>query len=435
MSNKMDSSTRQRDNLEWCRTCLAEEHEFPPPDASASGDDVGVPIDTRFANDWASPFGLIYLFGVLRGINKFRGYSKEDLAIKGNQITLKDRYENFWCLSFDFDQEGNIANVGMRIELTEGFKIRDVRHEDFDTVEQMDDAIAIPIGDGRCHIKPCGTLRQAIELRGNRLKVVEDDGGIVAVAGAVAVPTMIAGVRYSLTFSNHYRVHERARGRGLLGALGASVENPFRNISEGTISVVHGSNTHAVDIRTFPWKAGGCRAVLDCSKIAGEPAGRPATEADSEDICGMINNAHRGQEWFIPYTPNDLRERLSRSPPAYNWQSFRITNRAAVGAWLSGEKRRYVFDDREWTEVRGVVLDYGFADGGLGDLELLLRSLAVDALISGITHLTLFTAKQAPAYPTLQRLSENIEPYFVSCTIPEPGDAESRGVYIDQVLA
>ncbi len=441
MTLEVDANTRRRENIEWCRRCLAEEYEFPPPDA-------GLPIEERLADEWVGPFGLMYLLGGLRRFNKSRGFSSENLVSSGNQIKLEDRYEHAWSLTFDFDRAGRISAVELDTTLAGGLEIREARAEDFEVIERLSNATPIPVEGGTCQIETHGSLGPATELRGNLLLVVEDQGEVIAVGGAASVPIMVGSNPYHVTYSNHFRIEQRARGKGLMFALIAGTENPFRPICEGTISVFHAGN--ALGTIAFPWKTGGCRVVLNCAGIAGDPFGEPATKKDEEAICAMINNAHGGQEWFLPYDRARLEERLSRSPDAYGWSNFRVSERAVVGSWFSGEMRHYVVEGREWTETRGAVLDYGFDEcgmnageqekngrvrGGLEELELLLRSVAADALKEGISHLTLFTAEQAPAYALLERLSESIEPYYVSCSIPEPEGTEKRGVYIDQVLA
>ena len=137
----------------------------------------------------------------------------------------------------------------------------------------------------------------------------------------------------------------------------------------------------------------------------------------------------------MPYTPARIGDRLGRSPEHYGWKSLNRTDRAVVGCWLSGESRTYEMPGETWNERRGLILDYGFARGGLAELEGLLRGAAYEARSKGITHLTLFTARPAPAFEVIERLAERLEPYRISCSIPEPPDAAERGVYIDPILA
>lgn len=427
-----DAQLRRQENLEWCMSLLNGERNITDEYLSLTIEDLG----PRFADTWATPHELMVHFDLIMRGNKKAPFPSDRLSIADNTILLRDAHDHNWTLIFEFDAAGNIKTFDVNVSLARGLVLRKVVGADLAVIEALDQAAPIPVDDGLCHIDHQGTLASVIDLLGQgRMHVVEKGGVIVGFGGTVRFTVTVDGQDYERHYSHHYRIHESIRGRGLLPVLAASNEACFAHEPLGQFAIAHSGNTRAAGNQPFLWEAKGARVVFDCRKIAGDPRGSMATLEDGTRICKMINHAHGAQEIFHPYTVDRLTERLSRAPEVYTLENFKVSEHATLGTWMSGETRRYEFEDRSWTEERGLVLDYGFDAGGLDDLEKLLRGTAGEALAQGLTHLTLFSCEQAEAWPLLSRLAERIEPYIVSCSVPELASAARRGVYIDPILA
>ena len=426
------------EHIAWACGFLTGDAEVPALDVdkSPSHEAIARSYRAHVTPDWVSPYQLVGQFELIRRANKRQPYPPDRIEVLGDSIRLRDHYGHHWHLRFSLADDGRIAGLDVDVELAGGLTLRDAQPADYGAVERIDRAAPLPLDGGVCHVDRRGTTATSIRLLGEgSMKVVELDGEVAALCGAAHADVRIGGREYRVTYSHHARAEEPVRGRGLLPVMAASGEAPTLQVTEGVISVAVADNIKAASNQPFLWKAGACRMVFDCSEIAGPAIGRTIDPTDAPRICDLINGAHGGQEWFRPYTPEVLDERLSRAPDDYGWQSFRATDEATVGIWMSGERRHYVFEDRDWTEVRANVLDYGFSKRGLADFEALLRSAAADALAAGITHLSIFTSEPAPAHSVLPALAQRIEPYVVSCSIPEPEGAEGRGVYIDATFA
>lgn len=433
MSARPAGTLSRREQLEWLAGFLLGDRDVPSND---------VPLDqhtlSRFSPHWADQSGLIGICELMRRGNRRAPFAADRLEIADDTVTLRDSHEHVWHMTFVFDAERRFASLDIDFELAEGLRYRLGSDADMEAIEALDTAAPLPVGEGLCWVDRRGGTGNAIRLLGdNRMAVVEQGSEIVAGCGSVMIEAQVAGRVFDLNYAHHVRVEEQVRGRGLVPVVAAGAEASIAHLSAGVISVVHAENKCAAKNQPHLWQAGGLRAVFDCASIGQKVPVGAAGPADAEQLCGLINDAHSGQEWFRPYTPAILAERLQRAPEAYGWPNLRRTDRAMIGVWSSGEQRRYELPDRQWTETRGQILDYGMApDGqGLDDLELLLRASAAEALEVGITHLSAFTAAAAPVFPMFERLAQRMEPYVVSCSIPEPPDAVDRGVYIDPVLA
>ena len=439
MASTRRAAARRCENLEWFVDLLVGEVPAPATGPKRGTDYAqwNAAFGKHLSPSWVNPYQLSGNLSVIQLANAGRSLDRSRVRIDGNAVAWQDAHDNTWRCDFVFDSDGNIASIEASVSLADGSRVRDATSADLSAIEAMSDHARVRMHDGWCTIDRRGTTRQFIELLGdNRMQVVETETGeLVAVGASATLPVRISGCTYTLFYTNHFRVHERARGSSLMAVLLATICTPQSHLMEGTLSVANEGNTRSVRGLPAIWETGALRAVLDCEAIAREPLGRPCTVHDAEDVCALINHAHERQECFVPYTPATIGDRLTRSPESYGWRSLNRTDHAVVGCWLSGESRTYEMPGQTWNERRGLVLDYGFARGGLAELEGLLRGAAYEARSKGITHLTLFTARPAPAFEVIERLAERLEPYRISCSIPEPADAAERGVYIDPILA
>ena len=355
----------------------------------------------------------------------------------GDRLSVTDVHGNGHAIRFSFDAQGDIDGVDVDIDLAGGLRLRDARPDDYPVLEAVEASSGIPFGDGHCFIERRGSLEDALGLFGDgSTQVIEDDEGLLAFGGMARVPTRVGSVDHRFNYAHHHRILERGRRRGLVRALSIACDRPIRRDTEGVISVVHGDNVRGVATRDCPWETTGTRLLLASTSLAGAgPGARPVDPSEADELAAMLNHAHRSEQWFVPYDGAYLRERLARRPKAYGWEQVRRSDRAVLGIWWSGEGRRYRLPDREWAETRAVVMDFGFDEGGEEELVGLLRSAAVEAQRRGVTHLSVMSSEGSRSWPLLRPLANRTEPYFVSCTVPEPAEAAKTGLYLDPVLA
>ena len=56
-------------------------------------------------------------------------------------------------------------------------------------------------------------------------------------------------------------------------------------------------------------------------------------------------------------------------------------------------------------------------------------------LTKGIGHLTLFVSERSLVFDVIEKLADHLELYRVNCSLAEPKETATRGVYIDPILA
>ncbi len=424
---------RRAEQVEWYAGFLRGEREILNENSATRREMAE--LTEHFSPEWRMPAGGVGQCELIRRANRRQPFTDSEISIDGSRIRLHDTYGHNWVLELTFDPSDRIAGIAVDIDLADGLKVRTAATEDLVRIEELDRATPMPFSDGQVVIDRNGQLTELMALlEPNDLAVAERNGEVLAALGRATVTIRVGGRRCEVNYMHHMRVAPPGRKQGLVPILAVTLETPTLSTTDGAISVVHADNSYAAKNQPFLWSAGGVRAVLDCASIAGAPIGSNVDDHDLQRLCSMINHAHENEEWFVPYSPTSLAERLGRTLN-YGVANLVATKRAVVGLWPSGERRVYRSGGDTWDERRGTVLDYGFAEGGLDELELLLRQTAASAHEAGITHLSIFTAEGAPTYPMIAGLTDRLEPYVVSCSIPEPANAAQRGVYIDPILA
>jgi hypothetical protein len=178
------------------------------------------------------------------------------------------------------------------------------------------------------------------------------------------------------------------------------------------------------------------RALFDCTALAGEPYGRPATPADAPRIVEALNATHGDEEMYLPYSVESLTARLERAPAQYSWERVWLGDSAVVGVWPQGEAVTVIVETPAGrTESRrGLVLDYGLAADGEEELERLLRAWCTRLAQRGFDTLSIFTSKGSAGRERILGLASQVDEFDVwTPGSPMPEGAENRGLYVDQV--
>jgi hypothetical protein len=264
--------------------------------------------------------------------------------------------------------------------------------------------------------------------------------GIPAAINCVGVRTgAIGGVECKIMVAVHTRVLPEHQGKGLWGAVSRIFGQkypPGYGVSCGYVSVDNVAMQKGFANTPNKWPKRVERALLDCTALAGEAYGRPATPADASRIVEVLNATHSDEEMYLPYTVESVTARLERAPAQYSWERVWLADSAVVGVWPQGESVNVIIETPTGrTESRrGLVLDYGFAVDGEGDLERLLRAWCGWLAQRGFDTLSIFTSQGSAGRERILGLASQVDEFDVwTPGSPVPEGAENRGLCVDQV--
>jgi hypothetical protein len=350
-------------------------------------------------------------------------------------------------------------------ELPEGFEIRFATEDDNDQLVEVSRASAIRLGKAKVVVDPGDDYFAAFRLMEEWTVLVVTHGDrVVGVQCACSFPGRFEDQPARISQILHTRFHPdyarlglwshlqsrmlaagreraasfaRGEGRALAGdaplpsASGSEVPNRLVGIA---YVAAENETVQRLYAGVKPWASSPFRVTIRCADHA-EHTRRASTAApaDAPKIAAVLNDAHHGQELFLPYTEEALRHRLERAPDLYSWSDVVHTGDAVVGVWHSPETRVRTEDGDTTRSRRALVLDHGFRPGREDQYEELLRHACATAADAGYDHLSVFTADPSPTSPTLLRLAETVERYDVIVPfVDPPKDVERRGVYVDQ---
>jgi hypothetical protein len=267
-------------------------------------------------------------------------------------------------------------------------------------------------------------------------------GTPIGIHCGVSFPVRLQGQEGTCCLIAHSRLLPEHSGGGIWGRLNDAVFEHFQALGgwQVPLAYVRPDNASAQRLggAEARWPTRPFRALLECAAAGASKLpsnGREATEKDAARIVEILNEFHRSEELYLPYTQDRLSERLRRAPDLYTWGNFRLTEGAAVGVWARGERHTHCVDDgTTTTTIRAAVLDYGCLPGAEQDLVDLLRAECARLADQGITHLGVFSSPASPAAGLLRDLASAVEEYdLMPPGIPEPASVARHGVYVDPV--
>jgi hypothetical protein len=208
--------------------------------------------------------------------------------------------------------------------------------------------------------------------------LAEIDGRAVAVLCANLVTVRIADVVSRMVVPNHVRVIPEYQHTSMWKAISPTVFGPLATEMEGTLSYIAARNvaSRRAAFSQARWSFGPVRAVLDTAVVAGPLVGRPALLLELPEVVEILNECHKREEGFAPYTLDSLSARLARAPSQYGTDELWLHGGAVVGVWPAGESITLIVeaDDDRSSHRRAVALDFGFREGAEADFEALLRA-------------------------------------------------------------
>ncbi|MEZ4503291.1 MAG: hypothetical protein R3C39_11755 [Dehalococcoidia bacterium] len=265
--------------------------------------------------------------------------------------------------------------------------------------------------------------------------VMEQDGRVVGVCCLATRDVMIGGVRRRAAAYTRARVAPAVQGGGARGHMQFfGFFNETRRECDFSYAIIAMGNEAMLRAGTRTGTDGvPQRAVLDTSTGAASSMGRSGTAQDGAHIARLLNAAHEGEEFFLPYTAQSLEARLSMAPDLYSWSSFRVSDRAVIGVRPHTFRvHRREGDGPESLDTRALCLDYGFEPDAEAEFEELLRGVLHELAENGDTDLSLFTSEPSRGYELVSGMAKRMEPYLVQLPRRD-GDSGPRSVYVDQI--
>jgi hypothetical protein len=263
------------------------------------------------------------------------------------------------------------------------------------------------------------------------------DGKPAGVNVAAVHAVRAGGCNYRIHAFAHLRILPEHQKKGLWGAINRVFDEKY---PEEFGSTAYVSVDNAAMLRGFAgaprWSMHQIRAQLPCAPLAGPQIGRPATPRNAVRIVEILNETHKRDEMYLPYTVESFSARVERSPRDYSWDRVRMTDRAVVGVWPAGDTVRFIIESKgsRVESRRGLALDWGFLPGAEDEFEALLRAQCGWLNDRGLDRLSVFTSEASAGYDRVRALASELERYVViSFGIPEPPGATTRGLYVDPI--
>jgi hypothetical protein len=237
----------------------------------------------------------------------------------------------------------------------------------------------------------------------------------------------------------HTRVLPEHQKKGLWGAVSRVLGEKYQSGtigSQGFVSTANAAMQRGFANTPNKWPMQALRCQISCEGLAGPAVGKPAGPGDVDRIVELLNGCHRAEELYLPYTAETLAARMVRAPEQYSWERLWVTDGAVVGVWPAGESIKVIIErgGEQTVSRRGLVLDYGFADGAEAELEALLRAWCGWLADGGFDTLSVFTSERSPGCEMLRGMATEVDAFDMwTPGIPVPAGAEEHGLYVDQI--
>jgi hypothetical protein len=245
------------------------------------------------------------------------------------------------------------------------------------------------------------------------ISVLEDRGVVLAATADSSRNALVGGKRTGLHIASAWRVRKEFRGQGLSRLL-RMAEGPavgwfgFYNyyyIRSGNFGALGWIKAFIPESVNAPSREGDVPGIpitvhhFDAAPGDGKLSGiRLARRSDLRRCVALINQTHRGQDMFRPYSTEYLEQRLDdpfwgEKPdfwvPVYGWPEYYVVEEAGKvlacgGLWDKGKNVREVWRHKETGETRSfdgtALLDFGYAEGCEDAMVRLIRHFI------GLTH-------------------------------------------------
>lgn len=326
-----------------------------------------------------------------------------------------------------FDADDRIRLLSFARETPPGVEIRPVRAEELPQLALLEAACPIELGGGDYDRIYRPNIADQLALQGDNVQWAAWRGDTPIAFRGVAFKTVpVNGADQHVCLSQFSLTHPDERGANLMQCITRFEDEHPKVMRAEFVAHMDEGNAQAEaayggeQSKRINWTRRVKQLTFAC---APDPPGfgRAASDADLPRVAALLNHAHAGRTFYALQSAASLAERLARAPHAYSAASFQITDRAAIGLWLSGED----FEEARGGVVRrrrpATVVDYGY-DGaaGLDDLGALIDTARRRAAAAGMTHLVLYVGEGAPELDAIAPRASAIDSFILRSPMPEP---------------
>lgn len=336
--------------------------------------------------------------------------------------------------------------------LAVSFSIREATAADNEALLELERSSPLDLGEAELTLDRSPDYFACLSLQEDaRVMVAEEGGRLVGVCVAAWHRAPLLGRPRALLYIQKGRTRPEFQRRRISSVLIWALLESWRargmafDSAYWLISADNRTSLTAVQrggVHPWPKKV----HLVDIDAESGRRAELSALrlEADrAQEVVALLNRTHAGKELFAPYTEERLQARLGRIPE-YGWQNWwGIEGRAGrlvavaglldLGRWWR-LKRRLKASGEETTSSAAAVFDFGYAEGGEGQMAELLHDLLGVAASWGRDHLSICLDPEEVLYPLLPAAARaSVILRFLAAGIPVPSAEEMGRIYLDPV--
>ncbi len=408
----------------------------------ASAPAPSLPYEELIAPSWRSQ-------GMARVAIEMAIATARGCAVRGSQrdpggplrCMLEDARGRSWELvvAFESDTSGRIARIGTRPTLAEGMEVRPPTPDDLPTMAELELAAPVQRDDGTEVIIDHNGKQFEHEsvLRDHRWLAVFKEGRMVAIQAVALVEAPVSGRPYRFAYNHYSRSDPRTRNAGNLMYLVTTLYQDIFPVIDQFASIVDVKNPAGLRLSFgTPWPTRARRLFLPIHALAAREEFAPTRRPfDPAHAAHLLNETHAGMTFWVPRTPDFLLRRINRAPAVYGDDCWRLTDRAALALWPSGERRTYRKSGAETRRTLALALDYGFAgETGRAELTGLLSEAARELAGQDISHIALFVSDGHPATQWLADLADASDVYAICAPPLEDPPTPTGPIYTDHIL-
>ena len=338
-----------------------------------------------------------------------------------------------WRVSAIFAPDGRVKSV-MPYRDPPDVSVRDAGPDDGGPLAELCREVAIETPGRRVWFDYGEDYMAATALCADREVVIaEQDGRIVGLHGGAYHAAVLDGRSLEACYIRHTRIDARAQGSGVFSSLNGRLFERIRLKSDFNYSIVAIGNDRMLD--KIPAEARSSRPHRRFSVVCRDVA-RAHAEGEHipsiDEAVTLLNDAHRFETMFHPYTASSLEDRLT-TVPDYTSSHLLAAGTAVVGV-RDHEVHVTVEDERgRRTVCQATAVDAGCGPDGGADLAALVGSWCTRLADEGVEELMVASSTGTPVCEALANLGESVD-YAINLATNGPAGQDPKAVYIDQAL-
>jgi len=330
------------------------------------------------------------------------------------------------------------------------FSIREATAADNEALLELEHSSPLDLGDSELILDRSPDYFASLSLQEDaRVMVAEEDGRLVGVCAAARHCVPLLGKPRAVVYIQKGRTRPEFQRRRVSTLLIWALLESWRmrgmtfDVTYWLISADNTASLAAVQRGgVSPWPKEVHLVDIDTgsARRAQVPAVRLGRDR-AREVVALLNRTHAGKELFAPYSEERLRARLGRTPE-YGWQNWwgiegdagrlvAVAGLLDLGRWWRS-KRRLKASNEERTRSGAGLFDFGYAEGGEGQMMELLYDLMEVAASWGRDHLSLCLDPEDGLYPFLPAAADAaVVMRFHATGLPVPSAHEMGRIYLD----